>query len=554
MQSATGTISRAGVGTPRAPCGSFQTLRRNHHLHLRTKVASRPRHLSCKAAGGVDRRDVLLGLGGAAAAAGLVTSSSRGGALVAPIQAPDLRNCNPPDLPDTAPDVDCCLTYRAGTGAVDFELPAASSPLRVRRAAHLLDKECVAKYEEAVALMKELPDDDPRSFAQQWRVHCAYCDGAYDQVGFPDLQIQIHNCWLFYPWHRFYLYSHERILGKLIGDDRFALPFWNWDAPGGMSLPAIYANMSSPLYDERRNPAHQPPFTLDLNYNGTDQTIPRAQQIDQNLRIMYRQPDPGAGTIENVPHNPVHFWSGDPRQPNGEDMGNFYSAARDPLFFAHHGNVDRMWSVWSGLRPANAGGFTDPDWLDATFLFYDEEVRLGLVRVRDCLDTAALRYAYQDVALPWVGAKPTTEAGSPAPAAGALPATLSQTVRVAVTRPKTSRSREEKDEEEEVLVVEGIEIADHFRRFVKFDVFVNESQSGAGTAAVAQCAGSVALTPHAVRPSKGKEPVKTAARFGISDLLDDIGADGDKMVVVSLVPRCAGDMVTVGGVRISYAK
>ena len=30
---------------------------------------------------------------------------------------------------------------------------------------------------------------------------------------------------------RFYLYFHERILGKLIGDDTFALPFWNWTRP-----------------------------------------------------------------------------------------------------------------------------------------------------------------------------------------------------------------------------------------------------------------------------------------------------------------------------------
>ena len=48
--------------------------------------------------------------------------------------------------------------------------------------------------------------------------------------------------------------------------------------------------------------------------------------------------------------------------------------------------------------------------------------------------------------------------------------------------------------------------------------------------------------------------MKTVARFGICDLLDDIGADGDKTIVVSLVPRCAGDMVTVGGVRIEYVK
>jgi polyphenol oxidase len=232
---------------------------------------------------------VLLGLGGAAAA-GLGMQRGRGAAIAAPIQAPDLRNCHPPDLPNTAPDTNCCPA--SGTGIVDFQLPPASSaPLRVRPAAHLVDAEYLAKYERAVALMKQLPADDPRSFEQQWRVHCAYCDGAYDQVGFPDLELQIHNCWLFFPWHRFYVYFHERILGKLIGDETFALPFWNWDAPAGMTLPAIYTIKSSPLYDERRNPAHQPPVPPDLDYSASNPSIPipRDQQIDKNLKIMYRQ-------------------------------------------------------------------------------------------------------------------------------------------------------------------------------------------------------------------------------------------------------------------------
>jgi polyphenol oxidase len=44
------------------------------------------------------------------------------------------------------------------------------------------------------------------------------------------------------------------------------------------------------------------------------------------------------------------------------------------------------------------------------------------------------------------------------------------------------------------------------------------------------------------------------ARFGVCDLMDNIGADGDKTVVVSLVPRCGGELVTVGGVSIGYTK
>ncbi|CAN6269318.1 unnamed protein product [Urochloa humidicola] len=577
MESTITTPSRGTApATPRRTPSSLHTLQFSHLLR-RTK-ANPPRRLSsCKATGNgrIDRRDVLLGLGGAAAAAaaGLATTP-HGGALAAPIQPPDLGNCNPPEIPDTASGLSCCLPYRSGTAIVDFKPPQASAPLRVRPAAHLVDEKYLAKYERAVALMKKLPDDDPRSFTQQWRVHCAFCDAAYNQVGFPDLDLQVHNSWLFFPWHRLYLYFHERILGKLIGDDTFALPFWNWDAPGGMTFPAIYNKQSSPLYDERRNPAHLPPFTVDLDYNETDSTIPRDQQINQNLTIMYRQmissakraelflgqpyrqgdqPDPGAGTVENVPHNPVHLWTGDPRQPNGEDMGIFYSAARDPVFYAHHGNVDRMWHLWRGLRSSNTD-FTDADWLDASFVFYDEDARLVRARVRDCLDPATLRYTYQDVGLPWLNAKPATETGSAAPATDTLPATLNKTVRVAVTRPRTSRSRKEKEEEEEVLCVEGIEIADHLK-FVKFDVFVNvSSQSAAATTAAAECAGSVAMAPHAVRQGKGKGAMKTAARFGICDLLDDIGADGEKTIVVSLVPRCAGDTITVGAVRIVYIK
>ena len=237
--------------------------------------------------------------------------------------------------------------------------------------------------------------------------------------------------------------------------------------------------------------------------------ISSAKKTELFLGQPYRQgdqPDPGAGSIESVPHNPVHPWTGDPRQPNFEDMGIFYSAGRDPIFFAHHGNVDRMWYVWNGLRPGNTD-FTDPDWLDASFLFYDEEARPVRVRVRDCLDTTALRYTYQDVGLPWLDARPSAEAGSPELAADTLPATLSRTVRVAVARPGTSRSRGEKEDEEEVLVVEGIEVAD-CSKFIKFDVFVNQTRSGAATAAAPECVGSVALTPHSGRPGKDKGAMK----------------------------------------------
>ncbi|XP_059623036.1 polyphenol oxidase, chloroplastic-like [Cornus florida] len=455
--------------------------------------------------------------------------------------------------------------------------------MRVRPAAHLADKEYIAKYTKAIELMKALPADDPRNFIQQANVHCAYCDGAYDQVGFPNLDIQVHNSWLFFPFHRYYLYFYEKILGKLIDDPTFALPFWNYDAPGGMQLPAFYANSKSPLYDPLRDPKHQPPTTIDLDFNGTDEKISSQQQMSSNLTIMYRQmvsnarttrlflgspyragddADPGGGSVENIPHGPVHIWTGDRSQPNGEDMGNFYSAARDPIFFCHHSNVDRLWSVWKTLG-GKRQDFTDPDWLNAEFLFYDENAQAVRVKVRDCLDTKNLGYVYQDVEIPWLNNRPTpsaknaTKKQSKAGVANAaetssvrdvFPTTLNRAVRVLVPRPKKSRSKKDIEEEEEVLVIEGIELDRDV--FVKFDVYINdEDDDNRVRPDKTEFAGSFVNVPHK-HHKHSKKKTNTRLRLGISELLEDLGAEDDDEVIVTLVPRNGKGLVTIGGIKI----
>lgn len=232
-----------------------------------------------------DRRNVLIGLGGLYGAAGLVTDPF---ALAAPISAPDLAKCGKADLPAGAKATNCCPP--PSSKILDFKLPPPSNALRVRPAAHLATKDYLAKFEKAINLMKALPDDDPRSFTQQANVHCAYCDGAYHQVGFPNLELQVHDSWLFFPFHRYYLYFFERILGKLIDDPTFAIPFWNWDSPAGMQMPALYTNPNSPLYDQYRNANHVKPTSLvDLDYNGVDSATSNDEQVSSNLTIMYRQ-------------------------------------------------------------------------------------------------------------------------------------------------------------------------------------------------------------------------------------------------------------------------
>nr|AEQ30073.1 polyphenol oxidase [Litchi chinensis] len=554
------------------------TSNNSDHLRKSPNTSSKDGELTPKK---VDRREVLLGLGGLY---GVTTLSSDPLSFAAPVSAPDLSRCGKADLPAGAKPTNCCPPK--SNKIIDFKLPPSNSPLRIRPAAHLADNEYIAKYYKAVELMKALPADDPRNFMQQADVHCAYCDGAYDQIGFPNLDLQVRNSWLFFPFHRYYLYFYEKILGKLIGDPTFVMPFWNWDSPPGTPMPAMFANPKSPLYDTLRNSNHQPPTLADLDYSGTDVTTTNEKQISSNLKVMYRQmvsnsktprlflgntyragdePDPGAGALENLPHGPIHLWCGDTKQPNFENMGNFYSAARDPIFYAHHSNVDRMWTVWKTLGGKRTN-FTDPDWLNAGFLFYDENANLVRVKVRDCLDSKKLGYVYQDVDVPWLRTKPkpkklrkkvakllgpvalAAEINTKLTPSSQFPLVLDSIKSTVVPRPKKSRSKKEKEEEEEILVIDNI----GFEReaVVKFDVYVNDEDQAIGPENT-EFAGSFVNVPH--KHKHGKK-MKTCLRLGLTDLLEDLEAEDDDSVVVTLVPKYGKGLVSIGGIKIDFAQ
>ncbi|KAK9714727.1 hypothetical protein RND81_06G115100 [Saponaria officinalis] len=510
-----------------------------------------------------DRRNMLIGLGGLY---GVATASAT---LAAPLKTSDLATCGP-----AFNGLNCCPPK--ATNIVDFVAPPIPTTLRVRPAAHLVDDQYKEKFNKAISLMKALPSSDPRSFIQQANVHCAYCNGGHNQSGFSNLDLQVHGSWIFLPFHRLYLYFFERILGKLIDDPTFALPYWNWDSPAGMQMPAMYTDLSSPLYDRFRNADHVPSRVVDLNYDGRDDSdVTDDDIIAANLTVMYRQlvsnsrtarlfmgqpfragdvPSPGSGSLENVPHGPVHTWAGDPNQPNGEDMGTFYAAARDPIFYAHHCNIDRMWFIWKTLG-TNRKNFTDPDWLNASFIFYDENAQAIRVSVKDCLETKSLGYTYQNVDLPWVNARPTPRPSklnkntlftSTPKIANAMektstkikfPRPLDSVLRTDVARPRKSRNKKEKEHEEEVLVI-SIEVDKDI--YVKFDVYINDEDDipTKKTQIRTEYAGSFVNVPHKHKHGgHSKSMMKTTFRVGLSEIIDDLGADDDDGVTVTLIPR-----------------
>jgi tyrosinase len=95
------------------------------------------------------------------------------------------------------------------------------------------------------------------------------------------------------------------------------------------------------------------------------------------------------GALENI-HNLIHNFTGgvnpyasvSPAEPANGDMVNAGVTAFDPIFWAHHANVDRIWSVWQGLNP-NAG----PDDSAAVLPPWN-------MQVADTRDIARLGYEY----------------------------------------------------------------------------------------------------------------------------------------------------------------
>jgi len=92
------------------------------------------------------------------------------------------------------------------------------------------------------------------------------------------------------------------------------------------------------------------------------------------------------GAVENQPHGFVHVHV-------GGDMGSFGSAGQDPIFYAHHCNVDRVWAHW---RDALSRPQPPPGYFGSTvWTFYDENKKWTSIRPSDVLNhEAQLRYRY----------------------------------------------------------------------------------------------------------------------------------------------------------------
>jgi len=494
---------------------------------------------------GIRRRDLMAAsLAGAVALAG-----TRAWAQLGPT-VPD--HCVPP-IPPGQP--------------VAFT-PVANAPLRARKSAFELSDPEIDKLKSAYAALRNLAQqspDDPRNWFHQGQVHCWYCSGALDGLW----GTEIHGSWWFLPWHRAYLFFHEQVLGSLINDPTFALPYWDWDTPGRDVFPfKTYGqpnDASNPLSDKSRAAGPNDRIPSQFVGDGMMQRVLGAATFTDFGGSSDQAAQNQMGILEGGPHGAVHVWTTDPKLDWNNpkpDMGVLASAAFDPVFFAHHANIDRIWDKWIKVPQSQHANPNSQAWLNQGFFFYDQAKNWNYITNSQMLEPELLSYRYQppqqqQPATPVAAAAPPgprpqvrlaqapqlsapvvdlsqggaakTLTPDPSSVRAALPQESRQRLNAAGTMAATPGK-----EQHVILRIEGVEIPSD--RGALVNVFVNKPDATAATSTEDPAfAGTIAVVANQAPGAAGHaHPVVRNFGFDITRIAAQLGNASD--ITVTLVP------------------
>jgi len=183
---------------------------------------------------------------------------------------------------------------------------------------------------------------------------------------------------LFLPWHRAYLTFFDNAARDQNPDA--ILPWWDWssDLSHQIGLPTAYQG-AGPALESGPVPA--------INGEGERRTVrnvsnpsglPTREDVDFLLRLTdFRD---FSDQLQDV-HDGIHGWV-------GGDMGSIGTSAFDPIFWAHHAMIDRIWYLWQLRHGVNN--------IPAQYL--DKALFPGLT-VQQVLDVNALGYDYATAAV-----------------------------------------------------------------------------------------------------------------------------------------------------------
>ena len=213
--------------------------------------------------------------------------------------------------------------------------PSAARALRHRKNVEHLTAGQLKTLRDAFGAVEAISDD--RGFAHWAGIH-----------GLPLPMYCTHGTRLFLAWHRAYLYFFELALRDQV--PAAALGWWDWTSitSHAKGLPAAYAQAQ---VGGKANPLYSVPVPPIARVNGEPKKTTRAPDVPAKLptaadvQAVLQLPDflDFQAQLEGL-HNSVHVWI-------GGTMGQIPWAAYDPIFWAHHTMIDRVWRLWQLHHP-----------------------------------------------------------------------------------------------------------------------------------------------------------------------------------------------------------
>ncbi|MFI1771292.1 tyrosinase family protein [Thalassobellus citreus] len=162
----------------------------------------------------------------------------------------------------------------------------------------------------------------------------------YHDFNFDDIHFNLPNTPekdVFFPWHRRQIFELEQAMQNI--NSKVSIPYWDWTvdntydtSPGKLWYPGFMGGFDAL-------------WSLGRNYGGitlpTIGDVNTAQASGSNIQIY-------SEVVENGKvHTRGHIWTGGVMA-----AGN---SPRDPIFYLHHGMVDKLWQDWVELHGYSSG-------------------------------------------------------------------------------------------------------------------------------------------------------------------------------------------------------
>ncbi|KAF8673046.1 Common central domain of tyrosinase [Rhizoctonia solani] len=230
----------------------------------------------------------------------------------------------------------------------------------------------------------------------------------------------IHHVASFFPWHRYFLILREKAMAECGYED--PMPYWDWTRD---ATPEKFRN--SELFDSKKGFGGDGTGKTDWAdglcveegpYAGFHVNFPEPHCLTRRYNIS--EPVVSNWTKSTVDKimrydNYLEFWNNTELHPHdnfhravGGDLRRQYSP-NEPLFFLHHAQIDRLWTIWQGrneTRLHDYAGNTVQNATVNTASLNDQMLTLGFapaVGVGSLMDTLSneLCYTYDDFADGW---------------------------------------------------------------------------------------------------------------------------------------------------------